>query len=398
MPDTIPVHPARLRVLVSAFARSPGGGSERLGGGELVLGRNVVHQLARFHHVTALTHTEHQAAIEESLGRTPNAHLEFRYLALPRWLEGLKNFPGGIQFYAYLWQLKACFVARRLHQRHRFDIFHHVTYANDWMASFIGALLPMPYVRGPGGGAQQVPKAFVAGFSRRGRFWERVRSLGQKVLRHDPFFMLGQRRARAILVCTPEALAAIPKRWRHKAQLFPVNGIGSEDLLLIRAGEHQSSDGARNDGGKEFRVLSAGKLLQLKAFDLAIRAFAIFAANHPEARLSIAGDGPEFARLEYLIHALRLDAKAKIEKWLPREELLKKMASCEVFIFPSLRDGGGAVVIEAMAAPLELWPITDMWGRKAQSSAWPAPGIPGLRDTLVWRQWSAWPGCGKGKS
>jgi len=340
--------------LVSAFACSPGGGSERLGGGELVLGWNVVHQLARFHRLVVLTHSLHQPAIEKSLGQNPNAHVEFHYFALPRWLEPLKNFPGGIQFYAYLWQIKAYFVARRLHRRQRFDLFHHVTYANDWMASFIGALLPVPYVRGPGGGAQQVPAAFVEAFSRRGRFWERVRSLGQKVLRHDPFFLLGQRRARAILVCTPEALAAIPEKWRHKAQLFPVNGISGEDLILIRAGEHLSSHGARpsaeNGNREEFRVLSAGKLLQLKAFDLAIRAFGIFAARHPGARFSIAGDGPEFGRLENLIHLFSLDGKVKIEKWLPREELLKKMAACDVFIFPSLRDGGGAVVIEAMAA------------------------------------------------
>jgi glycosyltransferase involved in cell wall biosynthesis len=35
--------------------------------------------------------------------------------------------------------------------------------------------------------------------------------------------------------------------------------------------------------------------------------------------------------------------------WLPREELLARMASHDVFLFPSLRDGGGTVVIEAMA-------------------------------------------------
>ncbi|MEI7424771.1 MAG: glycosyltransferase, partial [Candidatus Staskawiczbacteria bacterium] len=35
--------------------------------------------------------------------------------------------------------------------------------------------------------------------------------------------------------------------------------------------------------------------------------------------------------------------------WMPRQELLGKMNSCDVFFFTSLRDGGGNVVVEAMA-------------------------------------------------
>ena len=170
-----------LRVLVCALACSPGGGPPSLsGGGESILGWNVVLQLARFHRVVVLTHADLRPPIERGLNGSSNGNLEFYYLALPRWLEALKDYAGGIQFYAYLWQIKAYFVARRLHRQNRFDVFHHVTYANDWMASHIGALLPVPYLRGPGGGAQQVPEGFVAGFSRRGRFWERVRSLGQR--------------------------------------------------------------------------------------------------------------------------------------------------------------------------------------------------------------------------
>ena len=33
---------------------------------------------------------------------------------------------------------------------------------------------------------------------------------------------------------------------------------------------------------------------------------------------------------------------------MPRVQLLSQIAACDVFLFPSLRDGGGAVVIEAM--------------------------------------------------
>ncbi|HZT71945.1 MAG TPA: glycosyltransferase [Terriglobia bacterium] len=354
---------ARLRVLVCAFACSPGGGPASLaGGGEAVLGWNIVRQLARFHEVVVLTHAELRSAIESGLKEAFNGNIHFHYLKLPRWLEALKGFAGGIQFYAYLWQIKAYFVARRLHRERPFDVFHHVTYANDWMASYIGALLPVPYIRGPGGGAQRVPKAFLAGFSRRGRFWEHVRSVGQQVLRHDPIFMLGQRRARAILVCTPESLFTIPERWRTKAQLFPVNGITSEDLRLTERNNRADSptrvwpheNGQFNGSQKPFRVLSAGKLLELKAFDLAIRAFQLFVQKAPTATFTLIGDGPESGRLRKLTQELGLDGKVRIEKWMSREELLQAMAQSDVFLFASLRDGGGAVVIEAMAAGMPV--------------------------------------------
>ncbi len=110
-------------------------------------------------------------------------------------------------------------------------------------------------------------------------------------------------------------------------------------LLFIRTlGERSSS------------VLSAGRLVPLKGFDLALRAFKILADKYPNAEFTIVGDGPEFAALEKLVRDLGLEGRAGIEKWMPREQLLAAMRECDVFMFLSLRDGGGLVVIEAMAS------------------------------------------------
>ncbi len=330
-----------LRALVCAYACSPGGSAEAFGGGELVLGWNMVKQLGRFHEVEVLTSTQNRANIESALPREPLPTVLFHYFDLPSWMAFLRGIQGGIQIYAYVWQVKAYFVARRLHRRFPFDIFHHITYANDWMASFIGALLPVPYVRGPGGGAHRTPRELLAEYSFSGRMWERLRAAAQWICRHDPFFVAGQRRARALMVCNREALEAIPQEWRAKALLFPVNGVSSEDLDQPRPEE--TCNGS-------FRVLSAGKLLRIKGYGLALRAFKQLAARHSSAEFVIVGNGPELPRLHGLVDKLGLRDQVRFVDWMARRQLLTQMYASDVFLFPSLRDGGGAVVVEAMAA------------------------------------------------
>jgi glycosyltransferase involved in cell wall biosynthesis len=223
------------------------------------------------------------------------------------------------------------------------------------MASFIGALLPVLYLRGPGGGAHRTPKAFLREYPFAASVWERFRAFMQGAFRCDPIYLRGQRRARALLLCNREAVEAVPARLRHKVQLFPVNGISAEDLkLFAENGAGTSGVGPAKKTGdlpaKSFQVLSAGKLLGLKGYSLAIRAFALFAPHHTDAEFTIVGDGPERGRLEALVRSLGLERQVHMEKWMPRQELLLRMRHCDAFLFPSLRDGGGAVVVEAMAA------------------------------------------------
>jgi glycosyltransferase involved in cell wall biosynthesis len=308
---------------------------------------NLVQRLGRVCQLGVLTAAENRAAIEAALQREPLPNVQFHYLDLPGWLRPVLGHQGGVQFDAYLWQWKAYFVARKLHRQMGFDAFHHLTYDNDWMASIIGALLPIPYLRGPGGGAHRTPKAFLRDYPFRERLWEQVRAIGQWLFRLDPFFMLGQRRAKGILVANREALAAVPAKLRRKTQLFPLNGVP-------KAAFGDSAQAATDKG--RYQVLTAGRLVRLKAFDLAMRAFKTFlernAANglRDDAELSIVGEGPELARLRRLASALGLEGQVRFESWLPQEELWSRMRACDVFIFPSLRDGGGLVVVEAMAA------------------------------------------------
>ena len=330
----------RRRILACAFTCSPPG-TPGFTGGEDILGWNLILQIAKNHEVWALTQEEDRGSIERACSSQPIPGLHFHYVSFPRWLKPLLRFQGGHQIYYYFWQMKAYLAARRLHGEWEFDLFHHITYANDWMANFIGALLPIPYVRGPGGGAHRTPKDIEQEYTLRGRIWEKCRRLGQWLFRHDPVFIKGQSRASAILVCNWDSMTQLPEKWSHKAQLFPVSGVSSEDLSLPVP--QKSEDGV-------FDVLAAGSLIRVKGFGLAIKAFRLFAEKYPNSRLTIAGEGPEEPRLRALIRDSGLEDKVNLPGAIPRDILLRKMASSDVLLFPSLRDGGGTVVIEAMSA------------------------------------------------
>ena len=330
---------ADLRILACAFACCPPG-RPGFNGGEDVLGWNLVVQSARFNIVTAITSSRNRPGIEAELKESPIEDLSFSYLALPAWSNWLLRFQGAHQFYYWVWQIRAYFRARQLHKEHNFQLFHHMTYANDWMVSYIGAFLPLPYVRGPGGGAHRTPKGFEKEYQLGGRFWEKIRAFGQWIFRHDPVFRAGQNRASAILICHQESQIVLPKGAADKTQFFPVNGITSADLLM-RPSERS--------GTQMFQVLSAGSLIRVKGFGLAIKAFGKFAEKYSNVEFNIFGRGPEHLRLVKIIRDLGLQSMVHILPPIPREDLLVKMANHAAFLFPSLRDGGGAVVVEAMA-------------------------------------------------
>ena len=328
------------RVLVCAYACVADVGSSRPGGGDLMASK-LIKILGQIHDVWVLTAAQNRPAIEAQLEKDLLPNVKFEYASLPKAFTPLLRAQGSLQFYAYLWQWKAYFVARALHRQYHFELFHHLTYENDWMASITGALLPVPYLRGPCGGAHRIPPAFLKEFSMGERIADWRREYGQWGFRHDPFFLLSQSRARAILACNREAWEAVPRRWKHKTQLLTVNGVAKE--FLAASPVEGTPDG-------RFEILSAGRLIRLKGFDLAIRGFKLFSDQVPHARFTIVGDGPDLARLEALVRELGLEGRVRFETWMPRGDLLAKMRSCSVFLFTSLRDGGGLVVVEAMAS------------------------------------------------
>lgn len=95
-----------------------------------------------------------------------------------------------------------------------------------------------------------------------------------------------------------------------------------------------------------------GRLIEQKGMGYGIAAFAQVAAEHPSAHLVIVGDGALRPQLEAAAAAAGLRGRVHFLGW--RDDAARLMLGFDVFLMPSLWEGFGLVLLEAMSAALPI--------------------------------------------
>lgn len=95
-------------------------------------------------------------------------------------------------------------------------------------------------------------------------------------------------------------------------------------------------------------VLSLGRLQPEKNYHGLIRAFARVYKEHDDTLLLIVGNGPERERLLFLARSLGLEDCVKILPWA--RDVATYYKTCDIYVQPSIYEGWGLAVIEAMAS------------------------------------------------
>lgn len=344
---------ATLKLIMSAFACAPSVGSEE------GVGWNWALQAARHgHEVHVVTQHMHQPAIEAACAKGDFGNLHFHYLTLQKSLDRLKNRWSNYSLvsYYYAWQLKLLGFAQQLHRQHNFDLAQHVTYVQDWTPSGL-MNLPIPFIWGPvGGSANVMPHGIAAremGWPAYALRFERNRRLMQQGLKAvDPFVRRTMAKADHILIYTENGVEVVPPRFRDKAR--SIIHIGVSDFDLPAAAERAE----QGDFSRPFQIMTGGRLVHWKGVDLLIEGFARFLEQTPEAsdaRLYVSGRGPFQPTLEALVTRLGLERQVTFLGFLPsRDDLYIKMAECDLFALPTLRDGPPVGILEAMFAGLPI--------------------------------------------
>src|SRR5579862_1269094 len=332
------------RILLSAYACEPGRGSEP------GVGWSWATELARQGHtVTVLTRSANRQTIERDAGTLPT-QLRFLYYDLPAWAQSVRRLAGGKPAYYVLWQWFAARMIRRRFPRSAFDFVQHVTYVSARYPSFMGSL-GIPFYFGPVSGGEVVPPRLRAGFSLAERCRERLRDLSNWLVPIDPLMRHTFAQAERILL-TRDTISLLPRSQRHKAS--STLAIGSPPAASF-------TPARRTPNYPELHLLYVGRLLHWKAVDVALHAMAEARRRYPGMKFAILGEGPARPRLEALTRALQLQDAVHWEGWVSQAKLAGHYRAADVLLFPSLRDSGGMVVLEALAQGLPVV-CTDLGG------------------------------------
>jgi len=102
-------------------------------------------------------------------------------------------------------------------------------------------------------------------------------------------------------------------------------------------------------GERSPELLFVGRLVASKAADVLIEAMPAILAECTEATLTIVGDGPEKARLEILAKALGIADRVNFLGAIANSELPALYRRAAIFVSPSLEEGFGLTLVEALA-------------------------------------------------
>jgi glycosyltransferase involved in cell wall biosynthesis len=168
------------------------------------------------------------------------------------------------------------------------------------------------------------------------------------MVRIDPLMRRTFSDAFLIFVKTKETAEAIPRAFQAKVRrALEIGCDGASDWTPRR--DIRPSVEAAGLG-----ILHVGRFVHWKGAAFAIRAFADFIQRGGSGHLTMVGRGAEEKRLRKLAHKLGIADKIRWLGWLAQEDLFALYREHDVFLFPSLHDSSGNVVLEAISYGLPV--------------------------------------------
>jgi len=225
-----------------------------------------------------------------------------------------------------------------------YDIVHVLTPITPrYPVKLIKACKHTPFLLGPVNGGLPFPTGFKETAKKENANLNFLRDIGRLLI---PEYGETYKKADRILVGSTFTLKMLKQMFsiqENKFSLFYENGISSDFFNETKLRENEN----------QINLLFVGRLVPYKCADIVIEAISqLDLTIQNKIKLTIVGEGPERHNLEEKVRKLQLDDQIKFTGWVKQQDTLQYYREADVFCFPSIREFGGAVVLEAMACGL----------------------------------------------
>lgn len=218
-----------------------------------------------------------------------------------------------------------------------FDVVHRITPLTPTAPSSLAkrcARADVPFVLGPLNGGVPWPKGFDKERRREKEWLSYVRA----AYRMLPGIRQTYRYATKVLVGSHFTMNDLPQEYRDKYVYMPENGI--DPLRFSKVVEKREAG--------PLRAAFVGRLVPYKGADMLLES-AIELLRAGSLIIDIVGDGPMMSELLAFVQKHGLNDRVSLHGWVPNERVQDILSQCEILAFPSIREFGGGVVLEAMA-------------------------------------------------
>ena len=330
-----------LKVLINAYACSPGKGSEP------GMAWNWVSNLAKFCELYIITEGEFREKIEavtHTLEQGNNMH--FYYNPVSDEIRKMCWNQGDWRFYKHYrrWQWKTYLMAKDICSKENIDVLHQLNMIGFREPGYLWKLSKengVPFVWGPVDAKDKFPVAYLEGATLKTKLFMRLKNFLTAIqLKHFGRVREAARQASVIFSASSNSQRSFKKYMGIVSPLLNETGCYVQEHPLVEKSQKPTFD-----------VLWVGKLDFRKQLALAL--WTIVAIGSHQVRFHIVGGG----NAEYYQQlAIDLDI-ADLCVWhgsVSHEEVQVLMQNADVFFFTSVAEGTPHVVLEAIGNNLPV--------------------------------------------
>lgn len=330
-----------MKLLLSAIACNPFGGSET------IYGWYVISALAKEYSCFVITEEANRKDIEkaEAMGLVPDS-MSFRYLGtdLPyhrnRLSARLQSWKRYIKF-----SKNVLGAARAWHHEEGFDLVQHVTYTT-WRVPSSLWQLGIPFIWGPISGTEIFPPTCLGSLSPQARVFEMLRTIQTRLALGSRTVRDCARHAFRIPVPHHQAVGFLSKLRGTTAGVELCHNFFFPDSRMVELRVSRPP----LDSGKPLRAFGAGNLEGRKGVAIALEAIALAKKQGVRVEYHVTSRGPELNHLKALAVKLGLTDQVILGERFEAMDFAAALATFDVCLLPSLRDGAGLSIMEAMLA------------------------------------------------